>query len=422
LVRVDTWYRGHGNAGLVAGDMAMLIHGDPRTGLAGALWPAVVSGELSAVLAQLATQGLERLPDFAMAIRRGNGVLVLCRGMLSARVLRGDVLIDEVRADTVTTWREAMFEDVDRVILAAGSDADLAGGSLPLLGGIVGASRLEMIVHSMSGGGGAPVTREWMEPQAKPLVPEPLRPITALFSQEAALPVPAPLPKVAEAANGPAWNTPAQSGRVESPAPSGLPNSVAGTDGALLDRLSWLDAEPQAEAAAPVSSGSHFGDTVSRGQVPETSVAAVRCPKLHLNPPATPACRECLLPLDPTQEPFFVAQPVVGRLRRLDTDEDWPLSKKVIVLGRSPAAAGLSASADLQLVAVNAVSPAVCDVHAEVRLRGWRLEVVDRSDRGGTMVTNPGDQPVRLEPGVPMRLLLGGQIQLADEVSFVFGL
>jgi hypothetical protein len=409
----------------------MLIHGDPRSGLVGALWPAVVAGELSAVLAQLAAQGVERLPDFALAMWRGEGLLVLSRGSLSARVLRGTEVVDEVRAQAVTTWREAVFEGVDRVILTAGSAADPAGTGLPLLGGVVSAGHLEMILRSSSDvpgktgmGKGAAVTREWMEPQAKPREPEPLRPITALFSQEAALPDPAPLSQVADAANGPARNSPAQTGSAQVGSAPSLQAEGPAPSGALLDRLSWVEAEPQAEApsAPKAGSSSHFGDTVSRGHAPDASVAAVRCPKLHLNPPATPACRECLLPLDPTQEPFFVAQPVVGRLRRLDTDEDWPLSKKVIVLGRSPAAAGLVASADLQLVAVTAVSHAVCDVHAEVRLSGWRLEVVDRSDRGGTMVTNPGDRPVRLEPGVPMRLLLGGQVQLADEVSFVFGL
>src|SRR5262245_12516399 len=62
--------------------------------------------------------------------------------------------------------------------------------------------------------------------------------------------------------------------------------------------------------------------------------------------PATPACRECLLPLDPNQEPLLVTQPVVGRLRRLDSEEEWALAKSMTVLGRSPGAAGLTNGAD----------------------------------------------------------------------------
>ncbi|MBB5874066.1 hypothetical protein F4553_007500 [Allocatelliglobosispora scoriae] len=225
--------------------------------------------------------------------------------------------------------------------------------------------------------------------------------------------------------------------------PSGLTAdpAVAGWQpelrGILPDRpalADWPSATPSPPVAPPVApvpalhvpllpdelrrSATRGGDTDMAIRVPVKgrSFAAVRCPKLHLNPPATPSCRICHLPLDPDDEPIGVAQPSVGHLRRFDTGERWELNRPVIILGRDP---GSGSSLERLVVKLSGVSSRVAGLHAEIRLDGWRVEVVDLSGQS-TQIINPDGRTLRLEPNSPMRLLEKGRIVLAGEVTLTF--
>jgi len=178
---------------------------------------------------------------------------------------------------------------------------------------------------------------------------------------------------------------------------------------------------PMGAVLGEIRFDSHYGDTeMGRRRRPNAAaghlVPAVRCPKLHLNPPAIPACRECQVPIDPGWKPEMVPQPSVGWLRRVETNQRWPISRPSTLLGRSVSSPG---RVDQLSIVVDGPNAAVSDLHAEILLDGWRVEVIDRSEHG-TFVLNPGGKKERLVPGTTSRLLLGGRVILADEVTFQF--
>jgi len=227
----------------------------------------------------------------------------------------------------------------------------------------------------------------------------------------------------------------------------------------MKDRLSWLDdsgaavAEPVylppydarpsdtirrdpgeagggeaglAGGAAPLGGSAAFGGVPAAGASAASGtglagsgavarVRAIRCAAGHFNPQGLAECRECGVPLDEHQLPEEIDQPSLGVLRRVDTGESWPLSQAIAVIGREPRAAGKSAT----LIHTANVSPNVSRIHAEVRLNGWHVEVVDKSTHG-TQIINPGRDPVRLERDQPVRILPGAQLVLADDVCLRF--
>jgi hypothetical protein len=162
-------------------------------------------------------------------------------------------------------------------------------------------------------------------------------------------------------------------------------------------------------------------DTVRRDAGPEpvlmssrpaVRVRAIRCPAGHYNPQGGLAdCRECGLPVEENQLPEEIDQPPLGVLRREGTSESWVLSEAVTVIGREPRASGESAA----VIHTANASQNVSRIHAEVRLNGWHVEVVDRSTHG-TQIVNPGGEPVRLERDQPVRILPGARLVLANDV------
>ncbi len=125
----------------------------------------------------------------------------------------------------------------------------------------------------------------------------------------------------------------------------------------------------------------------------------------------SPVCRQCGQAIDEHQIPQEIDQPALGVLKREGSAESWSLAQLVTVIGREPRAAGASAT----LVHVANASQRVSRIHAEVTLHGWHVEVTDRSTHG-TQIINPGHDPVRLERDLPVRILPGAQLVLADEV------
>jgi hypothetical protein len=303
---VGTQYGGDGLSALCGPAMVVLVAAPASGELVTALWPHVTSGDLTAALTVLVSEGMHAVPDFGIAQQRPDGgVTLLVRGSVRAEVRPSG---QTIRAQGLTTWAECHVPGVRAFSLSAGPAGT---AELPLLGGIVAASRVERTLDGPA-----------LSPELGP------------------------------------------------------------------SRAAFLHEFP--------------------------AVAAIRCPARHLNPPSGVTCRECSLPLDADQLPALVAQPVVGRLRRLDTGEEWPLGKPLTVLGRSPVG-----GMDILLIRLTGVSNEVFTEHAEIRLTGWRTEVADRSG-AATLVTNPGGVPVRLEHGKPVELLLGGRITLGGEVTFEF--
>ena len=124
------------------------------------------------------------------------------------------------------------------------------------------------------------------------------------------------------------------------------------------------------------------------------TVLAVSCPLGHLTPPVAPQCRVCHQRVAP-QEPRRVDRPALGGLR-LPTGEVVPLDRGV-VLGRKPAPADGSTDWP-HLVHLPADHSFVSRRHLHVELDGWDVVARDLDSRGGTTVTFPGREPLRMRP------------------------
>jgi hypothetical protein len=407
-------YAGDGSTLLLGSGALVIVCTDADGELVEAMWPAVSGGSLPDLLTVLAAR-IGRLPDFGL-VHHGSGLLtVLVRGAVSIEVHRSGGLVESVSAGPVATWRECGFTEVERVLVVAGPVT--SARRLPLLGGIVRASAVEW----------EPADAESPPQLAKPQAVTPIEPVAAQPEPVAAQPEPTaaqPEPSTLT------WSEPGQAEEVAAPRRAGL-----------MDRLSWVDdltAQPspgpqlapspgsqpapqaarEATAGLVIRQGDHFGDTVAR-PVPAVvrntlsmKVHAIRCPSLHLNPPATAVCRICRLPLDELQLPEEVDQPLMGRLRRASTGESWPLVRPLTVIGREPRASGV----DAQLISTSGSTANISRVHLEIRLQGWQVEVVDRSTHGSRMI-NPNDQPIELEKDKPVRILPGAELVLANEVT-----
>ncbi|MBA3295048.1 MAG: FHA domain-containing protein [Geodermatophilaceae bacterium] len=96
------------------------------------------------------------------------------------------------------------------------------------------------------------------------------------------------------------------------------------------------------------------------------------------------------------------------------------------VVGRMPESDDRVLSGSLRSIVVEDRSGAVSRVHAEVRVDGWDVVLVDSGSRNGTFVAAPGDpawtqvparQSRRLMPG--MRVRMGGRTFVFESPSGV---
>jgi len=182
------------------------------------------------------------------------------------------------------------------------------------------------------------------------------------------------------------------------PAAQGLPRSAERT----VNRAALI-----AAAAASAASGTPIsGPTVLAGL----------CPSGHLSPVHAAVCRVCAAAM-PMQSGTEIPRPPLGVLR-LSTGDVVTLDRGVL-FGRAPE---VPPDAAERPNAVRLVSPGndISRTHAEVELDGWHVYIRDLGSTNGTVVTLPGQQPLRLRPHDPQLLEPGAEVSLADEVSFVF--
>jgi hypothetical protein len=182
-------------------------------------------------------------------------------------------------------------------------------------------------------------------------------------------------------------------------------------DGATVHRAMG-PAAPEAPAGAPARAPHlehHTGATV----------LAFTCPLGHLTPTTSPACRVCHQRIAP-QEPQRVTRPVLGGLR-LPTGEVVPLDRGVVI-GRKPTP--VPGSNDWpHLVHLPSGQSFVSRLHLHVELDGWDVLARDLNSRGGSTLTAPGRETVRMHPGEAYVLEPGTVIDLAEvyEVRFETG-
>lgn len=110
-----------------------------------------------------------------------------------------------------------------------------------------------------------------------------------------------------------------------------------------------------------------------------------------------------------------MTRPPLGRVRS-STGEDIPLTGPILV-GRSPRASRFTGTTVPRLLALP--FPHVSSSHAEIRLEGWSVFVVDLNSRNGTYLRRRDEPPVRVtEP--PLMLQHGDILDFGHGVRLTF--
>ena len=117
----------------------------------------------------------------------------------------------------------------------------------------------------------------------------------------------------------------------------------------------------------------------------------------------------------PPQEGFAAPRPSLGVLR-LSTGDTVPLDRD-IVLGRAPFHADENAASRPHLVQLASPGNDISRSHVRVSLENWFVQVTDLGSTNGTVVTLPGQPPVRLRPHDPFTILPGTSVSIADEIT-----
>lgn len=422
-----------------------------------------------AFLAVLTTKGVRDLPTFAYLEIEGGSARILLRGDVVAIARSGDGTTSTVAAGAVSTWTEVVRDNCVEIEVRSppGGANDIVTVVSFNARPLVGRSESAVANESMAMDRAAPieaptaglasksVADETMVPRPEPIhmeapaddgsphdddrtaaIPVVTEGIgsddvdlshlfeTTFFGVEAAAvrPEEPPSGPVVEPDHAP-------SSAIQRPElsqlapPSGA--SVAAPPPPLISGIPSQAAAPP----SPASLGDHDGLTIApaalaalRGVIPAEGgrasslvtgarVQAVSCPSGHLNPPHADVCRTCRSPIA-DRAVQVVARPSLGRLlfdSGLVSEIDRPLR-----IGRKPTTEGVAPTAEIPgLVVLPDPEGSLSRVHAEVRIEGWEVLLVDQDSTNGTLVEIPGQPPVRLRPMDPYLLTSGSRINFA---------
>lgn len=298
------------------------------------------------------------VPAFALAVAAGSGVAVLLAGPTEVRWHAPDG--EHVLSGTVaTTWVDCILRDVQTVFVTnAGGDAPSAvPPGVDLEDGVVpGAGALVALVDVPSSAGEQP-----REVEAAPTLARP--PVDHVAGHDA-------------------------------PGPAHDPASAAQDDAGAPDRAAPApDDEPGVEI-----------------------VDGILCPNGHFIHPHAVRCPACgTSTIDLSVQRARRARPPLGMLVA-DDGSSYVLERDV-VLGRDPAVDARVASGDARAWRLDDVERSLSRVHADVRLVGWDVLVVDRGSVNGTYVRAPEDRDWRrLQPDEPVAVPVGTAIAVGKRV------
>lgn len=260
------------------------------------------------------------------------------------------------------------------------------------------------------------------DPEDEPVAETPTReqPVTPVEAAPAE-PAPAPNPLPVMTGGGLIDSVPGAPSRPEAAYPAAA-YPKAGTPGTGLAPARAPASAPPSERggspapgpAAAIPAGSPFASAAAR-----PPVQAVLCDLGHPNPVIASECRLCRHPLlDRT--PHTIPRPSLGRLVFSDgmvTDLDSP-----VLIGRAPAES--MAAPDLRetpkLLSLPSQDKRISRLHAEIRLEGWQVYVLDSSSLNGTTVMQPSLPPRQLRSGEPCLVEPGSSVNLGGAVTFAF--
>lgn len=169
--------------------------------------------------------------------------------------------------------------------------------------------------------------------------------------------------------------------------------------------------DPDAEIRT-VNRAQLLAETIGAGPL----VLAAYCHAGHPTPVQSPNCRVCGTPVA-EQHGVQIPRPPLGVLK-LSTGDTIVLDRAVL-FGRAPEAHADPAD---RPNAVRLASPnnELSRNHAEIVLDGWSVYVRDLGSTNGTMITLPGQPPVRLRANDLFALEPQAVVNLADEVTMTF--
>lgn len=187
---------------------------------------------------------------------------------------------------------------------------------------------------------------------------------------------------------------------------------------------------PPLEAGGPAGTGtrSASGGPATGGTPAGPKPGEARghlCSRGHLNDPRSPFCVLCGIRMNERTGVLVIgARPPLGLLV-FDDGATYTVDAEYLV-GRMPESDDRVRTGTLRSIVVEDRSGAVSRVHAEVRVDGWDVLLVDSGSRNGTFVAAAGDpawspvppgQSCRLVPG--MRVRMGGRTFVFESPSGV---
>jgi hypothetical protein len=148
-------------------------------------------------------------------------------------------------------------------------------------------------------------------------------------------------------------------------------------------------------------------------------IRGYRCENGHLNDPRSPSCRHCGAPIDERVGGLVAGpRPPLGRL--VFDDGAAHVVDGGYLVGRMPEVDERVRTGELRPIIVEDRAGSVSRVHAEVRVSGWDVMVVDTGSRNGTYVSGPEEaQWTPLPPRRSRRLLPGTRVRLGARI-FLF--
>ena len=117
-------------------------------------------------------------------------------------------------------------------------------------------------------------------------------------------------------------------------------------------------------------------------------------------------------------EPCEMARPRLGTMH-ISTGEVVELDHSLIV-GRQPSVSRVLGGAMPRLIQVTSGNGDISRSHAEIRLAGWDVLLVDLDATNGTVLVREGQPSRRLNQGEEVVLRNGDIAELGDDVSLLF--
>lgn len=301
--------------------------------------------------------GPERTPAFAAVADAGDRLLVIAHGDISVSAATPDGAVELSGADRPTWVDDFLPEDAVSVRISGGDGSALASSDL---------------IQGIVPGGGA-----------------------VLAESDAALAVGSPVE--AEREPEPVAED------AQRDAEAGPPPDVE-----LVDLTT-------SNARAPLPPTGKEPASEPDGAV---MVDGIRCARGHFNHPQARFCSSCGLSM--VQQTHNITQgerPPLGVLvmadgRTLALDHSY-------VIGRDPAADAVVAAGEARPFQLEDPDQILSRVHAEVRLDGWDVQLVDRRSANGTFLQDEEGQWRRLPPEEPVTLVPGSRARLGrHEMTF----